>query len=110
MHSILILKDNKLVFEEYFYEYTRDSLQEMRSASKSVVSALAGIAISTANIFLTPEEQAVFCKMHKDIYPVPNKWGEKGATTLQLGSVPKNMIQEALLSAYDKVIKAGKAR
>jgi CubicO group peptidase (beta-lactamase class C family) len=45
VHSILILKDNKLVFEEYFYEYTRDSLQEMRSATKSVVSALAGIAI-----------------------------------------------------------------
>ncbi|HEX3383823.1 MAG TPA: serine hydrolase, partial [Mucilaginibacter sp.] len=45
VHSILIIKNNKLVFEEYFYEYTRDSLQEMRSASKSVVSALAGIAI-----------------------------------------------------------------
>jgi len=45
VHSILIIKNNKLVFEEYFYEYNRDSLQELRSASKSVVSALAGIAI-----------------------------------------------------------------
>ncbi|HVS93009.1 MAG TPA: serine hydrolase [Mucilaginibacter sp.] len=45
VHSVLIIKNNKLVFEEYFYEYTRDSLQDMRSASKSVVSALAGIAI-----------------------------------------------------------------
>ncbi|MBS1525120.1 MAG: serine hydrolase [Bacteroidetes bacterium] len=45
VHSVLIIKNNKLVFEEYFYEYKRDSLQEMRSASKSVVSALAGIAI-----------------------------------------------------------------
>lgn len=45
VHSILILKDNKLVFEEYFYEYGRDSLQELRSASKSFVSALTGIAI-----------------------------------------------------------------
>ena len=33
------------VFEEYFYEYTKDSLQELRSASKSFVSALTGIAI-----------------------------------------------------------------
>ena len=45
MHSVLIVRNGKLVFEEYFYEYTRDSLQEQRSASKSVVSALAGIAI-----------------------------------------------------------------
>ncbi|WP_259070871.1 serine hydrolase domain-containing protein [Mucilaginibacter sp. X4EP1] len=45
VHSILIIKNKKLVFEEYFYEYTRDTLQELRSASKSVVSALTGIAI-----------------------------------------------------------------
>lgn len=45
VHSILILKNNKLVFEEYFYDYTRDTLQEMRSASKSMVSAMVGIAI-----------------------------------------------------------------
>jgi CubicO group peptidase (beta-lactamase class C family) len=45
VHSVLIIKDKKLVFEEYFYEYTRDSLQEQRSATKSLISALSGIAI-----------------------------------------------------------------
>lgn len=45
IHSVLIAKGNKLVFEEYFYDYGRDSLHEMRSATKSVVSALVGIAI-----------------------------------------------------------------
>jgi len=50
VHSVLIIKNNKLVFEEYFYDYTRDSLQEMRSASKSVISALAGIAIHQGKI------------------------------------------------------------
>jgi CubicO group peptidase (beta-lactamase class C family) len=45
VHSILIIKDGKLVFEEYFYEYTKDTLQELRSASKSFASALTGIAI-----------------------------------------------------------------
>jgi CubicO group peptidase (beta-lactamase class C family) len=45
VHSVLIIKDGKLVFEEYFYDYGRDSLQEQRSASKSAVSALAGIAV-----------------------------------------------------------------
>lgn len=45
VHSVLIIKDGKLVFEEYFYEYTKDTLQELRSATKSFVSALTGIAI-----------------------------------------------------------------
>ncbi len=45
VHSVVIIKDGKLVFEEYFYEYTKDTLQELRSASKSFVSALAGIAL-----------------------------------------------------------------
>ena len=45
VHSVLIIKDGKLVFEEYFYEYTKDTLQELRSATKSFFSALTGIAI-----------------------------------------------------------------
>ena len=68
---------------------------------------------NTANIFLTPAEQQIFCKMHHaGIYPVPNKWGEKGATTFELGTnLPKEIIMEALLSAYSDVIKqAGKKK
>ena len=61
---------------------------------------------NTANIFLTPHEQAVFCQMDPGIYPVPNKWGEKGATTFGLDSVPRHIVQEALLSAYNKVISS----
>lgn len=45
VHSVLIIKDGKLVFEEYFYEYKKDTLQELRSATKSFFSALTGIAI-----------------------------------------------------------------
>jgi hypothetical protein len=59
---------------------------------------------NTANIFLTPKEQKTFCKMDPgNIYPVPNKWGEKGATTFELDSVPKEFIMEALLSAYNDI-------
>jgi YjbR len=61
---------------------------------------------NTANIFLTPLEQAVFCKMDPDnIYPVPNKWGEKGATTFVLNKVKIEFVKEALLSAYQEVAK-----
>lgn len=65
---------------------------------------------NTANIFLTPAEQAIFCQMDKGIYPVQNKWGEKGATTFDLNKVPKNIILEALLSAYNEVIRSIKPK
>jgi CubicO group peptidase (beta-lactamase class C family) len=45
VHSILIIKDGKLVFEEYFYEHNKAKLHELRSATKSFISALTGIAI-----------------------------------------------------------------
>lgn len=45
VHSILIIKDGKLVFEEYFYEHDKNKLHELRSATKSFISALTGIAI-----------------------------------------------------------------
>jgi len=65
---------------------------------------------NTANIFLTPEEQRVFCKMNAvNIYPVPNKWGEKGATTFVLSKLNKEIIMEALLSAYTDVMNKQKA-
>jgi CubicO group peptidase (beta-lactamase class C family) len=45
VHGILVYRGGKLVVEEYFYGYDRDRVHQMRSASKSVVSALVGIAI-----------------------------------------------------------------
>jgi hypothetical protein len=66
---------------------------------------------NTANIFLTPEEQTVFCSIDAgNIYPVPNKWGEKGATTFQLSGVSREVLMEALLSAYREVIKPGRKK
>ena len=62
---------------------------------------------NTANIFLTPAEQAVFCEMDPvNIYPVPNKWGEKGATTFNLNKVQQELVLEALLSAYNDVMRS----
>jgi CubicO group peptidase (beta-lactamase class C family) len=50
VHSVLIIKDGKLVFEEYFYEYDKNKLHELRSATKSFISALTGIAIEKGYI------------------------------------------------------------
>ena len=59
---------------------------------------------NSANIFLTTEEQNIFCKINTGIYPVPNKWGENGATTFLLDKVPKEIVAEALLSAYNNIV------
>jgi len=43
-----------------------------------------------------------------NIFPLPNKWGLKGATTFDLNKVEKEIVLEALLSAYNEVMKPKK--
>lgn len=45
IHGILIVKNGKLVFEEYFYHYSRDSSHDLASVTKSITSLLVGSAI-----------------------------------------------------------------
>jgi hypothetical protein len=64
---------------------------------------------NTANIFLTKPEQAAFCEADAtNIYPVPNKWGEKGITTFVLDNVSEELVMEALRSAFTEVLKPKK--
>lgn len=45
VHSILVARNGKLVVEEYFYEYDRNSLHSLRAATRPFISALVGIAL-----------------------------------------------------------------
>lgn len=45
LESLLILKDNKLVVEEYFYSYDRERLHPIYSCTKSITSILLGMAL-----------------------------------------------------------------
>lgn len=45
LESILVLKDQKLVLEEYFYGYNRTQLHRINSCTKSITSLLLGIAL-----------------------------------------------------------------
>jgi len=45
VHSTLILKDGRLVVEEYTYGYQRDQLHSVQSCTKSVTSILIGQAL-----------------------------------------------------------------
>jgi CubicO group peptidase (beta-lactamase class C family) len=45
IHSLLLIKNGKLVLEEYFYGYNRDTSHFLASVSKSITSIIIGIAV-----------------------------------------------------------------
>ncbi|HTP39318.1 MAG TPA: alpha,alpha-trehalase TreF [Steroidobacteraceae bacterium] len=45
VHSVLLYQRGHLVLEEYFYGYNRERTHQLRSATKSVVSAVVGEAV-----------------------------------------------------------------
>ena len=50
IHSLLIVRNGRLVLEEYFGNHDADELHELQSVSKSFTSALVGIAIAKGKI------------------------------------------------------------
>lgn len=55
-HSVLIAKEDKLVFEAYFDGFNANIPHDLRSASKSISSAMIGIAIEEKIIASVDEE------------------------------------------------------
>lgn len=45
LHSLIIIKDGKVLFENYYNGWTQDSLHQLQSATKSVISTLFGCAL-----------------------------------------------------------------
>jgi CubicO group peptidase (beta-lactamase class C family) len=62
IHCVLILKDNKLVCEEYFNGYDAEMHHSLYSAGKSLVSTLIGIAIDKG--FIKNSDQTL-----RDLFP-----------------------------------------
>lgn len=53
-------------------------------------------------LMLSPVDQSVFCAYDKTIlYPVPNSWGKQGATYVELKTVRKSVLKDAMKHAYD---------
>jgi hypothetical protein len=63
IHSLLLLKDDKLVLEEYFYNYTFEKPHRIHSVTKSITSALTGIAIDKK---LIPNNEEPVWKYFRD--------------------------------------------
>ena len=79
LHGILVHRAGRLVIEEYFYEYDRDRVHQMRSASKSVVSTLVGIAIDRG--VLSGDGELVLKRLPYEAYA--NADPRKGRLTLR---------------------------
>ena len=66
-------------------------------------------ATGTANLKFSPVDQSVYCLIDKKaIYPVNNKWGLQGWTTFSLASVDRQIMLDALNTAYNEVLKIKK--
>lgn len=56
---------------------------------------------ATANVFLTVEEQEMLIGAEPQIFSkVPNKWGDKGATTITLAAVDETTALSALKMSW----------
>jgi len=64
-----------------------------------------------AVVMLTPVDQDVFSSFDRSaVYPVPNKWGLKGSTYIALDNVGEDILNDALATAYNKVISKSKSK
>jgi hypothetical protein len=75
------------------------------------IFATLGIKENLACLMFDPIQQSVFCAYDKTIiYPVPNKWGSKGATYMDLKKVRKDVAKQALQVAYGLVSEKAKSK
>ena len=62
---------------------------------------------ATANVFLSPEQQEMLIATEPDIFSkVPNKWGDKGATTIALSVVDETTAKSALHMSWSRAAPA----
>lgn len=76
MHSLLIIKNGKLVAEDYFYDFDRNTPHDLKSANKTITSILMGIAIDKG--FVENVDNNVY-----DLFPEYQNlinWGENKNT------------------------------
>jgi hypothetical protein len=78
-------------------------LTSFRAANKKIFATL-DVKKNRACLMLSPVDQSVFSAHDISIiYPVPNKWGSQGATFVELKTVRKSVLKDAMKQAHDKV-------
>ena len=79
IHSVLIVKNGKLVLEEYFFGFHRKKIHPIHSVTKSFTSALFGIAKIKNFITDLDESVSTYFPEYKEIFSE----GKKGDITLR---------------------------
>ncbi|MEO8710491.1 MAG: MmcQ/YjbR family DNA-binding protein [Parafilimonas sp.] len=68
---------------------------------KKKIFATLSFEDETLNLMFNTQLQLIFCPPKSNIiFPVPNKWGLKGATTINLKKANKKLVKSALEEAY----------
>lgn len=83
--SVVVIKNGKLVAEAYYNGYGRDTLHDLRSASKSITSALAGIAIEQG-VLSTEDTLGQLAQLDHYLNPDPRKAAIKLINLLNMNS------------------------
>ena len=68
VHSVLIMKDDSLIYEKYWKGYNRNDLHQLCSATKSFQSAIIGIALDKKWIHSVDEPIIHYFPHNKDIW------------------------------------------
>lgn len=68
IHSLLVIKNGKIVLEEYASNLNKNTLHTLQSVSKSVISLLFGIAMDQGKIKSVDEELYRFFPEYKGIF------------------------------------------
>lgn len=69
--GLVVIKDNKIVLEEYFNTFWRTSIHDIRSAGKSVTAMLLGVALKEG--LVESLEQDIYSFFPKEKYPKINE-------------------------------------
>lgn len=71
------------------------------------IFATCSIEKNQATLKLNEIDQSVFCAFDPStLFPVPNKWGKQGWTLINLETVRKDLLTDALATAYHGIIKS----
>ncbi|WP_405207055.1 serine hydrolase domain-containing protein [Aquimarina sp. LLG6339-5] len=79
INGIVVIKDGRLLIEEYFNDSTRDSLHDVRSVGKSFASTIMGIAIEEKFI----KDENTLLKDFYDLRLFKNYSSKKDSVTLK---------------------------
>lgn len=64
VHSVLLVKNNQIVIEEYLNDHSADKQHDLRSATKSIISLLLGVAIDQGFVDSIDDPMSKYLKTH----------------------------------------------